>query len=87
MRVFSRERLRLKIFKRRYKEIRKVTKKIVKANPIPLASVKTAVTPQAAAETSMPFILPNKGFSSAFKVGRKDPCPCGSGKKYKKCCG
>ncbi|MDO4536292.1 MAG: SEC-C metal-binding domain-containing protein [Clostridium perfringens] len=21
------------------------------------------------------------------KVGRNDPCPCGSGKKYKKCCG
>jgi preprotein translocase subunit SecA len=24
---------------------------------------------------------------SADKVGRNDPCPCGSGKKYKKCCG
>ena len=21
-----------------------------------------------------------------FSVGRNDPCPCGSGKKYKKCC-
>jgi len=21
------------------------------------------------------------------KVGRNDPCPCGSGKKHKKCCG
>jgi preprotein translocase subunit SecA len=21
------------------------------------------------------------------KVGRNQPCPCGSGKKYKKCCG
>lgn len=21
------------------------------------------------------------------KVGRNDPCPCGSGKKFKKCCG
>lgn len=21
------------------------------------------------------------------KTGRNDPCPCGSGKKYKKCCG
>ena len=20
-------------------------------------------------------------------VGRNDPCPCGSGKKFKKCCG
>ena len=23
----------------------------------------------------------------SWKVGRNDPCPCGSGKKYKKCCG
>ena len=21
------------------------------------------------------------------RVGRNDPCPCGSGKKYKQCCG
>jgi hypothetical protein len=27
-----------------------------------------------------PYIAPSK-------VGRNDPCPCGSGKKYKKCCG
>jgi uncharacterized protein YecA (UPF0149 family) len=24
---------------------------------------------------------------AAAKVGRNDPCPCGSGRKYKKCCG
>ncbi len=24
---------------------------------------------------------------SQAKIGRNDPCPCGSGKKYKKCCG
>jgi len=23
----------------------------------------------------------------SMKIGRNDPCPCGSGKKYKKCCG
>jgi hypothetical protein len=23
---------------------------------------------------------------SAIRVGRNDPCPCGSGKKFKKCC-
>ncbi len=31
-------------------------------------------------DTVMPFIAPPK-------VGRNDPCPCGSGKKYKNCCG
>lgn len=25
--------------------------------------------------------------ASSKKVGRNEPCPCGSGKKYKKCCG
>jgi len=25
--------------------------------------------------------------TAAPKVGRNEPCPCGSGKKYKKCCG
>ena len=25
--------------------------------------------------------------SGVQKVGRNDPCPCGSGKKHKKCCG
>jgi len=25
--------------------------------------------------------------STGHKIGRNDPCPCGSGKKYKKCCG
>ena len=28
-----------------------------------------------------------KPVRAAAKVGRNDPCPCGSGKKYKKCCG
>ena len=28
-----------------------------------------------------------KPAKSAAKVGRNDPCPCGSGKKYKNCCG
>jgi uncharacterized protein YecA (UPF0149 family) len=28
----------------------------------------------------MPYMRPDP------KIGRNDPCPCGSGKKYKKCC-
>ncbi|HPZ43624.1 MAG TPA: preprotein translocase subunit SecA [Bacillota bacterium] len=30
---------------------------------------------------------PKKPVRKENKVGRNDPCPCGSGKKYKKCCG
>jgi len=32
-------------------------------------------------------IVPSKTYQrTSPKVGRNDPCPCGSGKKYKKCC-
>jgi uncharacterized protein len=31
--------------------------------------------------------MPRSPFTSAQKIGRNDPCPCGSGKKYKRCCG
>ncbi len=46
---------------------------------------------QVAKATSMGFgdgkkTAPRKPATST-KVGRNDPCPCGSGKKYKKCCG
>ena len=30
---------------------------------------------------------PKTVVNSAAKIGRNDPCPCGSGKKYKNCCG
>ena len=33
------------------------------------------------AKTNQPVV------NSSRKVGRNEPCPCGSGKKYKKCCG
>lgn len=29
----------------------------------------------------------SKTYVREAKIGRNDPCPCGSGKKYKKCCG
>ena len=30
---------------------------------------------------------PKKPVTNKDRIGRNDPCPCGSGKKYKKCCG
>jgi len=44
---------------------------------VPDASVEEVQTPE---EVRTPFV-------SEKSVGRNDPCPCGSGKKYKKCCG
>lgn len=34
-----------------------------------------------------PTYEPAQPFVREVKVGRNEPCPCGSGKKYKKCCG
>ena len=31
-------------------------------------------------------LIPQPPFASTGKIGRNDPCPCGSGKKYKRCC-
>ena len=33
------------------------------------------------------FSRDGKLLATGDKVGRNDPCPCGSGKKYKNCCG
>jgi uncharacterized protein YecA (UPF0149 family) len=48
--------------------------------------------PQAAASVLDAVDLPWEDSYSGYKraepkIGRNDPCPCGSGKKYKKCCG
>jgi Protein of unknown function (DUF1186)/SEC-C motif len=51
--------------------------------PEPEIPAPPPVTP-AAAPTS--YVAP-KPFLREPKVGRNDPCLCGSGKKYKKCCG
>lgn len=32
-------------------------------------------------------LIPQPPFASARKIGRNDPSPCGSGKKYKRRCG
>jgi SWIM/SEC-C metal-binding protein len=33
------------------------------------------------------LLNPPKTVIAEKKIGRNEPCPCGSGKKYKKCCG
>ena len=38
-------------------------------------------------EPQGPITVPAPIRRDGPKVGRNDPCPCGSGKKYKKCCG
>ena len=47
--------------------------------------------PECAAEGRDPdewlqFVAPVMPFGGRVPSGRNDPCPCGSGKKYKRCC-
>ena len=49
---------------------------------------------EAPAPSPMAKVAANRGGASqprakvgGKKIGRNDPCPCGSGKKYKHCCG
>jgi preprotein translocase subunit SecA len=47
------------------------------------ASINTQSAP-----TQMQTVSEDRGSSvPKLEIGRNDPCPCGSGKKYKKCCG
>ena len=41
----------------------------------------------AAPQGAMPMMRAQPAPAARQSVGRNDPCPCGSGKKYKKCCG
>ncbi len=56
----------------------------------PLASVARA-REQESGEPASGTLLKGRGKATYVRtertVGRNDPCPCGSGKKYKKCCG
>lgn len=37
-------------------------------------------------QCNCPIRKPIETVVKGKKIGRNDPCPCGSGKKYKKCC-
>ncbi|WP_407160278.1 UPF0149 family protein [Bradyrhizobium sp. STM 3557] len=60
----------------------------------PMGAIRTAIlalnahrlssAPQSSATV---FTEQSNPFARMRKVGRNDPCPCGSGKKYKRCCG
>ena len=62
--------------------------------PVPQRRTAVAMAPRwqegrGGEETGVPARTPSRGeprVAGGPKVGRNDPCPCGSGKKYKKCC-
>jgi len=50
-------------------------------------SVGSAVRQGGGSGKESPRAITSQAPRTVQKVGRNDPCPCGSGKKYKKCCG
>jgi hypothetical protein len=63
----------IEVLKHRYTEVKYIGKNLVEKH------TKNGKLPI----DQKNFILPTR----KDKIGRNDPCPCGSGKKYKKCCG
>ena len=84
-------------------EVTKIMMHVVKANKDIKRQAAASITSEGLDSSAMSSInavgesnIPQNGASSEKakpivnegpKVGRNDPCPCGSGKKYKNCCG
>ncbi len=78
------------MFDEMIENIRRGTAKMILA--VQIRETQTSVTrEQVAKPTSASGAGDNsvkkEPIKKAQKIGRNDPCPCGSGKKYKKCCG
>jgi preprotein translocase subunit SecA len=67
---------------------------VVREEPAPQKNILEDARYQGADDTQAQFaatkeekIAPGQTIVNKSEIGRNDPCPCGSGKKYKKCCG
>jgi preprotein translocase subunit SecA len=56
------------------------------ASAMALAKQQSSAQPGHGAPPAAPAQQPIR-HPAGHEVGRNDPCPCGSGKKFKKCCG
>ena len=79
----------LPMLKDRYQQVKKIGQRSLDA-----AEVSSVVRPLTVAQraalpvtSSVVEFLEDDPLSSRKRVGRNDLCPCGSGKKYKRCCG
>ena len=63
---------------------------VPQGEPVEVEDTDGMAAPPEVARGGRPTPLPpgaRRATDPGRKVGRNDPCPCGSGKKYKKCCG
>ena len=71
--------------KARHDEAHSVTSQAATATATK-ASTQTAAQQAAESSNQQTDAKPEPIRNTGVKVGRNDPCPCGSGKKYKQCC-
>ncbi len=71
----------LKVLKDRYQEVKEIGQRSLEAR-----SSHRFATRQMPTNSIQEDVLPDDQPTANMKVGRNAPCPCGSGKKYKKCC-
>ena len=62
-------------------------RQILSVIPRPQATQRVQVAKPTSEGYASGTPIVRKPVVKSVKVGRNDPCPCGSGKKYKKCCG
>jgi len=75
------------IFKLRLEANAKTKNVYGSQNAVHQESSQFAETERQRRAAQAPRSAPKQIVNDEPKVGRNDPCPCGSGKKYKKCCG
>jgi preprotein translocase subunit SecA len=81
--VVEYKKLGFEMFDEMIQEIRNETARLIFVANVSLRREKVAKENA----TSGDGTLERKPVKKGQKVGRNDPCPCGSGKKYKHCCG
>jgi hypothetical protein len=71
----------LKILKDRYREVKQIGQRSLEAGPSRRVATRQTTSDPITGDVSL-----DDEPAANVKVGRNTPCPCGSGKKYKKCC-
>jgi len=81
------KRLGFEMFDQMINEVRDETARLIFMVKVTAEGPRREKVAKESAATGGDGTLERKPVRKGQKVGRNDPCPCGSGKKYKKCCG
>ncbi len=65
----------------------RVMEEVTEFIPACVTAIATYWRERGSTQISMPLMRGRQPDQPSIKTGRNEPCPCGSGKKFKKCCG